>query len=162
LLTCRVKHHTKSYLSSLVTGALLKDAETRLSALSWLGAVLASNASAVEPASVQPGMESALARARAGASAEATLVNLSLVLLQLCAPFLDPSDERNGKGHDGYDRLDTRWLLREKGREGARRKAGARYKAPPHEPTLRTDGAAVEAADAGAGAAGDGEAGGDG
>ena len=40
------------------------------------------------------------------------MVNLAATLLQLCEPFLAPGAERNGKGHDGYTRLDARWFAR--------------------------------------------------
>lgn len=140
----------------ILTAAVLKESESRSAALGWIGAVLAANAAAVEPAHAQPGTEAAMARARAGASAEATLINLSSVLLQLCAPFLEPSEERTGKGHDGYTRLDSLWFEREVAREETSRSPGARHALPPREQTLRHDEAAAAA---GGGAAG-GEVGG--
>ena len=33
------------------------------------------------------------------------------VLLQLCGPFLTPTALRDGKGHDGFARLDWRWRV---------------------------------------------------
>ena len=51
-------------------------------------------------------------------SGEGTLLNLATVMLQLCEPFLTPSAERNGKGHDGFTRLDPAWFEREHMRHG--------------------------------------------
>ena len=40
------------------------------------------------------------------------MLNLATTLLQLCEPFCTPSAERNGKGHDGFARLDPAWFHR--------------------------------------------------
>jgi ubiquitin conjugation factor E4 B len=144
----------------ILTAAVLKESESRTAALNWIGAVLAANVAAVEPAHAQPGAEAAVARARAAASAECTVLNLSSVLLQLCAPFLEVSAERTGKGHDGYSRLDTLWLEREGVRAEASRGPKARHAPPPREPTLRQDGATGKAG-GGGGPAGGAENGGD-
>ena len=107
----REVHAMQSHLRQVVTASLMKDGETRASALAWMAAILAANELTLK------GLKSrdphVAMQASAKRSGDAALVNLAAVLLQLCEPFLEPGSVRTGKGHDGYARLDPAWFDRE-------------------------------------------------
>ena len=121
-------------LRLMLTAALLKKAETRAHALEWIGAVAQANVNALDDHVAASGPEAVL-RAPPKGSGEACLLSLATVMLQLCEPFLTPSAERNGKGHDGFTRLDPAWFRREQLKNAVAR--GSRRR----EPTLRHDAA---------------------
>ena len=121
-------------LRLVLTAALLKKAETRALALEWLGAVAQANVNALADHVAASGPEAAV-RAPPKGSGEACVLNVAAVMLQLCEPFLTPSAERNGKGHDGFARLDPSWFKREQLKNAVAR--GSRRR----EPTLRHDAA---------------------
>ncbi|EOD37013.1 hypothetical protein EMIHUDRAFT_225987 [Emiliania huxleyi CCMP1516] len=91
----------------ILTAALFKDPAAKAAALRWLGAVLAANGANADGGKQQSPQEAMRAR-QSGASGGA-----AAVLLQLCGPFLTPTALRDGKGHDGFARLD--WRLTEAG-----------------------------------------------
>jgi len=100
-------------LRLLLTAALLKAADTRALALEWVAAVLQANVHAQQDmADLAAAGPEAQMRASVTTSGEGVMLNLATTLLQLCEPFCTPSAERNGKGHDGFARLDPAWFHR--------------------------------------------------
>ena len=100
-------------LRLLLTAALLKAADTRALALEWVAAVLQANVHAQQDcADMAAAGPEAQMQARVKTCGEGCMLNLATMLLQLCEPFCTPSAERNGKGHDGFARLDPSWFHR--------------------------------------------------
>ncbi|EOD15654.1 hypothetical protein EMIHUDRAFT_211208 [Emiliania huxleyi CCMP1516] len=109
----------------ILTAALFKDPAAKAAALRWLGAVLAANGANADGGKQQSPQEAMRARqsgasgggmsqlARQSCSSDGALLSAAAVLLQLCGPFLTPTALRDGKGHDGFARLD--WRLTEAG-----------------------------------------------
>jgi len=123
-------------LRLLLTAALIKAADTRALALEWVAAVLQANVHAQQDmADIAAAGPEAAMRAGVKTSGEGCMLNLATMLLQLCEPFCTPSAERNGKGHDGFARLDPAWLHREQLRAAVATRSRRR------EPTLRLDAA---------------------
>ena len=97
----------------MTVSALLKAADTRALALEWVAAVLQANVHAQQDmADLAAAGPEAQMRASVTTSGEGCMLNLATTLLQLCEPFCTPSAERNGKGHDGFARLDPAWFHR--------------------------------------------------
>ncbi|KOO24061.1 baculoviral iap repeat-containing protein 6 [Chrysochromulina tobinii] len=114
----------QTQLRQLLTAAFLKDNDSKVAFLEWIAAVITACELALPPPNADP------RRALATRPSDACVINLSVVLLQLCEPFLDNgSTERTGKGHDGMTRFDAKWFDRELERRATNPKAQAAHRA---------------------------------
>ena len=104
-----------AHVRQIFMAALLKDGETRPSALAWIAAVVAANELTLRAPKTPQGQQQAAAKR----SGDACMVNLTAVMLQLCEPFIEPSNQKTGKGHNGYERFEVGWFDRELARRAS-------------------------------------------